>query len=58
MNELKNAEWRDISYHMLGNNNTCTVLEKFYTWYLRNAISCQINWFMACRLMGIILYLW
>ena len=54
----KNAELRDMSYHMLGNNNTCTVLEKFYTWHLRNAISCQITWFMACRLMGIILYLW
>lgn len=35
----KNAESRDISYHMLGNNNTCTVLEKFYTWRLKNAIS-------------------
>lgn len=44
MNEwIKNAESRNISYHMLGNNNTCTVLEKCYTRCLKNAISCQIT---------------
>lgn len=41
MNENKELRY----YCILGNNITCTALEKFYTWYLRNAIPCQITLF-------------
>lgn len=41
--KTKNSD--NIYYYILGNNITCTALEKFYTWYLRNAIPCKITLF-------------